>query len=71
MRELTLEQVEEVSGAGLSSAEAVGILGGMGVAKFGLGWATMGVGAAFAAGPLIVIGMSGLAFYAGYKMFTR
>ncbi|WP_053423294.1 hypothetical protein [Rheinheimera sp. KL1] len=68
MRELTSEQVEQVSG-GLDSAGAVGIIGGMGVAKFGLGWATMSVGAAFAAAPIVVLAMSGMAFYAGYRMF--
>jgi hypothetical protein len=41
----------------------------MGVAKFGLGWATMSVGAAFAAAPIVVLAMSGMAFYAGYRMF--
>ena len=70
MRELTFDQVEEVSG-GLDSAEAVGIIGGMGIAKFGMGWASMGVGAAFASGPLVVFAMAGLAFYAGYQLLGK
>lgn len=67
MRELTFEQVEDVSGGAVSTPEAVGMIGGLGIAKFGLGWATMSVGAAFAAAPLVVFAMSGLALYAGYK----
>ena len=40
---------------------AFGLAGGIGFAAFGASWGSIGVGLAFAASPLVVLGMVGLA----------
>lgn len=69
MRELTFDQVEEVSGGG--AAQGLGAFGlalGIGSATFGANFGVVGVGLAFASAPLAVGAMVGLAFYAGFAM---
>ncbi|WP_337842530.1 hypothetical protein [Rheinheimera sp.] len=69
MKELQVNEVQEVSGAGfLQGAGAFGLSLGIGSAAFGSGWGAVGAGLAFASAPLTVTVMLGLAFYAGYQM---
>lgn len=69
MRELTLEQVEEVSGGGAGQGfGAFGLALGIGGATFGAKFGVVGVGLAFASAPLAVGAMVGLSFYAGFMM---
>lgn len=70
MQVLSVNQVEEVSGGDWGSAMgASGTAFGIGVATFGTSWGSMAVGAAFAASPIGVAAMVGLAVYAGYQMY--
>ncbi|MBY0416734.1 MAG: hypothetical protein K2W88_01565 [Pararheinheimera sp.] len=72
MQELTFEQVEEVSGGDMSQAAAAGgMAAGIGLATFGSGWATMGVGAAFAISPIGVVAVVALAAVAGWQMMEQ
>jgi hypothetical protein len=71
MKELTMSEIQEVSGGELETAGSAALIGGIGLAKFGSGWASMGVAAAFAGSPLVVLAMAGLAFYAGYKLLGK
>lgn len=50
---------------------AFGLAGGIGFAAFGASWGSIGVGLAFAASPLVVLGMVGLAAYGGYQLATN
>jgi len=61
-------EVQEVSGADWTSAGAAGGAAAfLGVTSFGAGWGTVAVGVAFAASPITVIAVVGLAAYAGYQ----
>lgn len=71
MKELTVSEIQEVSGGELGAAGGAALVGGLGVAKFGTGWASMGAAAAFGASPLVVLAMAGLAFYAGYRLLDK
>ncbi len=71
MKELTVSEIQEVSGGDLDSAGSAALVGGLGLAKFGTGWASMGAAAAIGASPLVVLAMAGLAFYAGYKLLGK
>ncbi len=63
MRELTSEQVEQVSGGAVpESAAAFGLALVIGNASFGSGFGLVSVGLAFASAPLAVSAMLGLAF---------
>lgn len=67
--EVSVEELEVISGgsgwvgAGAASAAAFGI----GAAAFGSSWGAVGVGLAFAASPISVAAIGGLALYAGYQ----
>lgn len=72
MKELTVSEIEEVSGGTL--AESVEIFGygvGLGAVAFGTKVGTIGVGAAFLAAPFVSMAMLGIAFYAGYKLLGK
>lgn len=70
MHELTLEQVEQVSGGTMpESAAAFGLAVVIGNASFGSGFGLVGAGLAFASAPFAVGAMLGLAFYAGFRLF--
>ena len=71
IREMTIDEVDCVSGAGATtSSAALGLAGTIGAATFGGTWGAIGVGAAFAAAPVAVVAMVGLAAYAGYSYFS-
>lgn len=72
MHELSIHEIDAVSGAGPKEAgAAMGLAATIGGASLGAGWASMAVGAAFAASPLGVIAVVGLAAYAGYKLLDK
>jgi hypothetical protein len=69
--ELTVDEVDCVSGAGAkTSAAALGAAGAIGATTFGSTWGAVAVGTAFAAAPVAVVAMAGLAAYAGYSYFS-
>jgi hypothetical protein len=53
-------------GGGVTAGVATGLMAGVGAAAWGSSWGLVGVGAAFAAAPIAVVAMAGLALYAGY-----
>jgi hypothetical protein len=66
--ELTNDEIDCVSGGVPSKATmAAGLAGAIGVGTFGAGWMSVAVGTAWAAAPVVVVGMVGLAAYAGYQ----
>lgn len=68
IREMTIDEINCVSGAGATTAgAALGLAGAIGAATFGGGWGAVAVGAAFAVAPVAVIAMVGLAAYGGYS----
>jgi len=72
MHELSISEIGMVSGAGVKeSGTALGVAGTIAGASFGAGWGTMAVGAAFAASPIAVIAIVGLAAYAGYQFLNK
>lgn len=70
--EMTIDEVDQVSGAGAKeTAAAFGLAGAIGAAAYGSGWGVLAVGAAFGAAPLAVLAMSGLAIWGGYKFLAK
>lgn len=78
MRTLTESEVLEVSGGSLGEEDrptrhkiegiaALGMAGAIGTATWGVGWGAVAVGTAFAAAPVAVIAMAGLAGYGIYS----
>ena len=67
MRELSMVEVEQVSGGAFLDAVPY-FTAAVGIASytFGSGWATMGVAAAVAISPISVIGIAGLSLAGGY-----
>jgi hypothetical protein len=69
--EMTMDEVDLVSGAGpRSGAAALGAAAAVGAATWGGTWGAMTVGAAFAAAPVAVIGMAALVCYGAYAVFA-
>ncbi|WP_206076913.1 hypothetical protein [Massilia horti] len=66
IRELSIDEVNCVSGGGLSAGASAAAAAGIGAAAFGSGWGAVAVGAAVASAPIAVVAMVGLAAYAGY-----
>ncbi|MCP5329867.1 MAG: hypothetical protein H7A05_00785 [Pseudomonadales bacterium] len=67
MRELSMVEVEQVSGgAFLDAAPLFTTTVGIAAYTFGSGWATMGVAAALAISPISVVAMAGLSLVGGY-----
>jgi hypothetical protein len=72
LHEMTIDEVNQVSGAGIKEAAAAfGLAGAIGTAAYGSGWGAFAVGAAFGAAPIALIAMSGLAIWGGYKFMTK
>jgi hypothetical protein len=80
MRELSIHETHGVTGgdakgaaatAGVAAAVGTAALGAVGTAALGAGWGSMAVGAAFAASPIGVVALVGLAAYAGYQLATK
>jgi len=73
IQELTVSEIDQVSGAGtataLTAGGAIAVAAKIGALTYGSGWATVGVGAAFGAAPVAVIGMVLLTGYAGYSLW--
>jgi hypothetical protein len=71
IHEMTIDEINCVSGAGATTAgAALGVAGAIGAAIFGSTWGAVAVGAAFTAAPFAVVAMAGLAAYAGYSYFS-
>jgi hypothetical protein len=71
IQELTMDEVNSVSGAMKNAGAAAGVMATIGAVTFGSGWGAVGVGAAFAAAPVAVIAMVGLGAYAGYLLLNE
>ncbi|MES2758755.1 MAG: hypothetical protein V4693_15375 [Pseudomonadota bacterium] len=74
IQELSIDEVNSVSGAALNVADAgsAGVLiAGIATTTFGIGWGAVGVGAAFAVAPVAVVALAGLSLYAGYALLRR
>jgi len=72
MRELTLDELDEVSGGGTTeSVIAFSSAAALSQAVFGSSWATMGAVAAFGASPIVATAAVGLAIYGGYQWFSN
>jgi hypothetical protein len=73
IRELTMDEVNQVSGAGLKeAAAAVGLAGAIGATTWGgAAWGATAVGVAFAAAPIAVVAVCALAGIAGYMVVVR
>lgn len=70
MREMTMEEVTCVSGAGPANAKvAAGLAVGIGTITWGSSFGAMAVGAAFVSAPFAAIAVVGLIGYAGYTYF--
>jgi len=69
MRELTMDELEEVSGAGWGDAlAAFGTAAYIGNATYGASWATIGVLTAVTGSAVVATAMVGLAFFGGYQI---
>lgn len=69
MKELTVNEIQQVSGGEPAGAAAVmGMAMGVGGAVFGKAAVGITVSAAFAMSPLGVFAVLGLAFYSGYLL---
>ena len=69
MRELAINELEEVSGAGVSEAMALwGTSLGIGTVSFGSSW---GAVTAFGIAPVTALAMVGLAFAGGYQLLQE
>ena len=67
MRELTVSEIQDVSGAGPGEGfGAFGLALGLGSVTFGSKFGMMAVGVDFGTAPLTVIAVVGLSLYAGY-----
>lgn len=73
MHEISDEEVALVSGGGPGEAAAsAGLAAGIGsLALGGAGWGALSVAAAFAASPLAVVAVVGLAAYTGYQLAKK
>ena len=71
MRELTINELEEVSGAGISDAlKYWGAAAAMGQITFGGTWGTIAALTAFGLSPVAATAMVGLAFARGYAYLS-
>ena len=69
MRELTMDELEQVSGAGWpDSLAAWGTLAYIGNATYGGTWATITALTAITGSAVVATAMVGLAFYGGYQL---
>ncbi|MBT3206121.1 MAG: hypothetical protein HOM14_03030 [Gammaproteobacteria bacterium] len=69
MRELTMDEISEVSAAGMAKgAASIGLASGIGAAAFGASWGSVAVGLATAVSPIAVLAIVTLTFYGGYSM---
>jgi hypothetical protein len=72
VQELTIDEVNSVSGASVKDAgAALGLMATIGGAAFGSGWGAVAVGGALAGAPIAVAAMAGLAVYAGYVLLQK
>ena len=72
MRELTMNEVDFVSGGDVATGgAAMAGAAGIGAAAFGASWGSVGVGIAFAVSPLAVVAMVGLGLFAGYEFLQE
>lgn len=70
LQELTMDEVNSVSGGIKHAGAAAGLMATIGALTFGSGWAVAGVGAAFATAPVAVLGMAALGAYSGYLWYN-
>ena len=71
MRELTINELEEVNGAGISDAlKYWGAAAAMGQITFGGTWGTIAALTAFGLSPVAATAMVGLAFAGGYAYLS-
>lgn len=69
MKELTVSEIQEVSGGDATEAAAsLGIAMGIGGAVFGSKVGTIALATAFSISPIAVFAMAGLSLYAGYRL---
>jgi hypothetical protein len=72
MKELTVSEIQEVSGGDFAETAAIFSSGvGLGATAFGTKVGTIGVVAAFTAAPIVSVAMLGIAFYAGYRLVKK
>lgn len=72
MKELTVSEIQEVSGGDAGeAAAALGIAMGIGGAAFGSKVGTIAVATAFAISPISAMAMLGLSLYAGYRLAKK
>ena len=69
MRELTMNELDQVSGGDIGDAATLwGAVVGLGTVAYGSSWATVGALAAIGMSPLVAFAMVGLAFAGGYQL---
>lgn len=69
MRELTSDELEQVSGAGLSEAATAWATAlGIGSVTYGSSWGTVAALTALGVASVAALTMVGLAFYGGYQL---
>ena len=72
MKELTVSEIQEVSGGTIGeAATGFGMAMGIGGAAFGTKLAGITVAAAFSVSPIAALAMVGIAFYSGYKLLGK
>lgn len=72
MKELTVSEIQEVSGGDATEAAAsLGIAMGIGGAAFGSKVGTIAVATAFSISPIGALAMLGLSLYAGYRLARK
>ena len=68
MRELTMDELEQVSGGDIWDALPIwGTAMGIGTVTYGSSWGAVAALTAFGIAPLAALTMVGLAFYGGYQ----
>ena len=68
MRELTMDELDEVSGGTIWDALPIwGTAMGIGTVTYGSSWGAVAALAAFGVAPVAALAMVGLAFYGGYQ----
>lgn len=72
MRELTMEELDVVSGGDLWDALPVwGTALGIGTVTYGSSWGAVAALTAFGVAPIAALAMVGLAFYGGYQVMQE
>lgn len=69
MRELTMDELDDVSGGGISETTlSWGTALAIGTATYGTSWGTVAALTAIGYAPVTALAMVGLAFYGGYQL---